>query len=245
MSNRFYLDQNVSRLEGDRATLCGDEAHHFSRVMRGKIGDEIVLFDGSGVFWRGKVNSVQKNAVSLQILETMTDKIESPLRLTVASALPKGDRQRFLIEKLAELGVARFVPLRLERSVARSNEGTTIKFRRYVVEAAKQCERNVFMEITEELSLEEYAALLGKDHEKLILHPPSLGEVGQVSAKNFLATEIPSKVAVLVGPEGSFTDKEIETAMQFGFTPLELGARILRTETACIAAASLLLTYAG
>lgn len=245
MSDRFYLNPIVSNLKGDLATLCGDEAHHFCRVMRGKINDEIILFDGNGLSFRGKVESAQKNIVSVRIFETILDEIESPLRLTVASALPKGDRQRFLIEKLSELGVARFVPLRLQRSVARTNERTTAKFRRYVIEAAKQCDRNVLMEITEEMTIDKFNSLLGEDGTKLILHPVSLGEVGQTTPKELIQNGLPEKIAVLVGPEGSFMDQEIESALQYGFKPMEIGKRILRTETACIAAAALLLTYAG
>ena len=245
MSDRFYLEPGVSNIDGDCATLGGDEAHHFTRVMRGKVGDEITLFDGSGLSWHGKVETVSKTTVSVQILETLPDKIESPLRLTVVTALPKGDRQRFLVEKLAELGTARLVPLKLERSVARADEKATAKFRRYVIEAAKQCGRNVLMEVAEEMSLAEMNTLLGNDFSKLILHPISLGKVGQTTPKEFLDAGVPAKCAVLVGPEGSFTDREVESALEFGFRPIELGKRILRTETACIAAASLLLTYVG
>lgn len=247
MSERFYLEPAVSSLNGDTATLGGDEAHHFSRVMRGKVGDEITLFDGSGWSYQGQVIAVQKNFVSVRIQERIPDTVESPLRLTVAAALPKGDRQRFLVEKLAELGVARFVPLRLERSVARGTAAGIAKLKRYVIEAAKQCGRNVLMEITEENTLEQYNVLLESDGNgvKLILHPVSLGSTGQISAKQLLSGTLPSKIAVLVGPEGSFTDEEVQAALRCGFNALDLGARILRTETACIAAASLLLTYAG
>lgn len=245
MSDRFYLDPVASTLDGDRAELGGDEAHHFSRVMRGRVGDEIVLFDGSGLSWRGRVESVGKSKVVIHILETVTDGIESPLRLTVATAMPKGDRQRFLVEKLAELGVARLVPIRLDRSVARVAEGTASKLKRYVVESAKQCGRNVLMEIEPERSLEELDTLLGEDHARWILHPVSLGEVGQKTARALLADGLPEKVAVLVGPEGSFTDREVEFALETGFRPLDLGARILRTETAAVAAAALMLTWAG
>lgn len=245
MSDRFYLDPGVSKLDGDLAVLGGDEAHHFSRVMRGKVGDTITLFDGIGLSRHGTVEAVSKNTVSVRILETLQDTIESPLRLTVATALPKGDRQRFLVEKLAELGVARLVPLRLERSVARADEKTTAKFRRYVIEAAKQCGRNVLMEVAEEMSLAETNTLFGDEFSKLILHPVSLGEVGQTTPKKFLAAGMPEKIVMLAGPEGSFMDREVDDALRFGFKPIELGKRILRTETACIAAASLLLTYAG
>ncbi len=245
MSDRFFLDPDCSTIEGELATLGGDEAHHFSRVMRGKAGDTVILFDGSGFFWRGVVQNVSKTAVSVRISAKMPDAIESPLHLTVASALPKGERQRFLVEKLAELGVKRFVPLQLDRSVAKADKKTTEKFRRYVVEAAKQCDRNVLMGITEEMSLQEFNALLETECTKLILHPVSLGEVGQTMAREIILNGMPKEIAVLVGPEGSFTDREVAQALQHGFKPVELGKRILRTETACIAAAALLLTYAG
>ncbi len=229
--------------------------------MRGKVGDVVTLFDGSGRSWQGNVEAISSNTVknaakasaaktstakttvSVRIFETLEDAVESPLRLTVASALPKGDRQRFLIEKLAELGVARFVPLRLERSVARADEKTTVKFRRYVVEAAKQCGRNVLMEITEEKTLAELSVLLDSEFLKLILHPASLGAENPARQRDFLSVGVPTKTAMLVGPEGSFTDGEIGIALSFGFIPLDLGARILRTETACVAAASAFLTF--
>lgn len=246
MSDRFYLEPGVSEIVGEEATLRGDEAHHFSRVMRGRRGDEIYLFDGLGMSYRCVVQDVRKEAVAVHVLETLPDTIESPIRLTVASALPKGDRQRFLIEKLAELGVARFVPLRLERSVARAGEGVVTKFRRYVVEAAKQCGRNVLMEVTEEKTLSELDTLLAPESGvvRLLLHPASLGAENPARPRDILASPTPPRrPALIVGPEGSFTETEVSAALEFGFRPLDLGARILRTETACIAAAAVFLTF--
>lgn len=244
MSDRFFLDPAVSSRQGDRATLRGDEAHHFGRVMRGKTGDVVVLFDGSGFSYRGEVVSVGKNDVSIRIVETRADTVESPLRLTVATAMPKGDRQGFLAEKLAELGVARLVPLRLERSVARAHDAAVVRLRRRVVEAAKQCGRNVLMDIAGETPFDRFVEQSDADA-KFLLHPAALGRIGQKTPRDILQGDLPAEVAVLIGPEGSFTDREVEAARQNGFQPLELGARILRTETACIAAASLLLLYAG
>ncbi|MDR2117611.1 MAG: 16S rRNA (uracil(1498)-N(3))-methyltransferase [Planctomycetaceae bacterium] len=245
MSNRFFLDPAVSIFNKEQAILGGDEAHHFSRVMRGNVGDEIILFDGSGLSYRSKVESVSKKNVTVRIVETLTDNIESTIRLTVATALPKGDRQRFLAEKLAELGVARLIPLRLERSVAHANVAVVQRLRRHVIEAAKQCGRNVLMEITNEMPLKELNDFLIKQGNvtKFMLHPLALGTVGQTSPRIILAGELPKQIIVLIGPEGSFTDQEIETVLNFGFKPLDLGARILRTETACIAAAAVFLTY--
>jgi RsmE family RNA methyltransferase len=100
------------------------------------------------------------------------------------------------------------------------------------------------MEITDEMTLPELDHLLGNTT-KFLLHPVVLGEAGQTSPKKILAEPLPDSLTVLAGPEGSFTDQEVALALNLGFQPLELGNRILRTETACIAAASLFLTYAG
>ena len=249
MSNRFFVDRTVSRWNADEVFLAGDEAHHFCKVMRGKVGDSLVLFDGTGTCAHGIVESIHKEGVRIRIAETFADDVESPLRLTVAAALPKGDRQRFLIEKLAELGVARFVPVQMERSVARANDAVIQRLRRYVIEAAKQCGRNVLMEITDEVPMEKLNDLLIRETtEKFLLHPVALGDVGQTTPRQIVTSHLagtPGNIVILAGPEGSFTDHEVSLALQDGFRPLDLGKRILRTETACIAAAAFFLTVAG
>ena len=243
MSNRFFVDRAVSRWNADGVLLSGDESHHLRNVMRGKVGDSLVLFDGTGPYSHGIVEAIQKDGVRIRITGTFADDIESPLRLTVAAALPKGDRQRFLIEKLAELGTARFVPVQMERSVARANDAVIQRLRRYVIEAAKQCGRNVLMEITNEVPIDKLNELFKTKTPtaKFLLHPVALGNVGQTTPQQHLAGT-PANVIILAGPEGSFTDHEVAEALRSGFVPLDLGKRILRTETACIAAAALFLT---
>lgn len=245
MTNRFFVDRAVSHWDSTGAWLAGDEAHHFSKVMRGKVGDSLVLFDGTGTYAYGIAESIQKDCVRVRLVKTFADEVESPLRLTVAAALPKGDRQRFLIEKLAELGVAQFVPVLMERSVARTNNAVIQRLRRYVIEAAKQCGRNVLMEISDEVPISKLDDLFAEEmRAKFLLHPLALGSVGQQTPRQVLA-DIPDKIVVLAGPEGSFTDQEVDFVLRLGFQPLDLGKRILRTETACIAAAALFLTVAG
>ena len=249
MSNRFFVDRTVSRWETEEVFLAGDEVHHFCKVMRGKVGDSLILFDGTKKYAHGIVKSIQKKGIHIRITETFADDVESPLRLTIAAALPKGDRQRFLIEKLAELGVARFVPVQMERSVARANDAVIQRLRRYVIEAAKQCGRNVLMDITAEVPMEKLNDLLAAETmEKFLLHPIELGNVGQTTPLQIVTSHLagtPDHIVILAGPEGSFTDQEITLALQSGFRPLDLGKRILRTETACIAAAAFFLTVAG
>ena len=245
VTNRFFVDCTVSRWDAGEVLLSGDEAHHFCKVMRGKVGDSLVLFDGTGPYSHGIVELILKEGIRIRITETFADEIESPLRLTVAAALPKGDRQRFLIEKLAELGTARFIPVQMERSVARANDAVIQRFRRYVIEAAKQCGRNVLMEITNEVPIQKLNDLCASETAaKFVLHPIALGNVGQTTPQQTL-TGTPAQVIILAGPEGSFTDQEVDFALRGGFVPLDLGKRILRTETACIAAAALFLVVSG
>ena len=235
MSEQYYLDPTCSTVRGNEVLLGGDEAHHFVRVMRGNVGDEIRLFDGKGSRFRGVVETMRKTKIGVRIIETDSTSTESSVRLTVATALPKGDRQKFLIEKLTELGVARFVPLRCERNVSKADAAVLARFRRWVIEASKQSLRTVLMEIENEKSLDEFGDFSGR---KFLPHPVFDTEIGQTTFPN----EITENVLVAVGPQGGFTPPETATALRCGFTPIDLGPRFLRTETACFVVAALLLT---
>src|SRR5262245_60455622 len=144
MSDRFFVDTPIS---GDRAMLIGDEARHLAAVMRAQVGDEVVLFDGSGAEFGARITGLKKNTVELVVLERREISRELPIPLTLAVALPKGDRQKWLVEKATELGVTRLVPLITERGVAQLVESALERLRRAVIEASKQCGRNKLMEI--------------------------------------------------------------------------------------------------
>jgi 16S rRNA (uracil1498-N3)-methyltransferase len=145
------------------------------------------------------------------------------------------------------------VPVLMERSVAQANASVIQRLRRYVIEAAKQCGRNVLMEITDEVPIEKLNDLFREETiTKYLLHPAALGNVGQTIPRQVLerlhsadTPLLPERIVILAGPEGSFTDHEVEEMLHVGFVPLDLGKRILRTETACIAAAAFFLTFAG
>ena len=238
MSEQYYLDPECSSVTDAEAILGGDEANHFVRVMRGKVGDTIRLFDGKGLRFYGIVETIRKMEIGVRILETDPTTTESPIRLTIASALPKGDRQKFLIEKLTELGVARFVPLRCERSVAKADEVVRNRLRRQVIEASKQSLRTVLMEIGNEMSFAELADFSGQ---RFLPHPVFDTEIGQTTFPD----DLTENALVAVGPQGGFTPTETATALGYGFTPIDLGPRFLRTETACFVVASLLLRPRG
>ncbi|MEN1678360.1 MAG: 16S rRNA (uracil(1498)-N(3))-methyltransferase [Planctomycetota bacterium] len=228
MSERFFCESPIS---GDSATLTGAEAHHLLHVMRLREGARVVLFDGSGHEFTAEVQACGRRDVELAVLAREAIDRETPGPLTLAVALPKGDRQRWLVEKLTELGVATLAPIVTERAVNKLSDGAAAKLHRAVIEACKQCRRNRLTEIMPPAPWEVFSADCVTDGAWL-LHP-----TGEPIDDRLASGETPTTIAV--GPEGGFTDDEVVTAIERGWRAVSMGSRILRTETAAVAAASL------
>lgn len=233
MSERFF---SAAAITGDRATLDGDEARHLAAVMRLAVGDEAIVFDGSGCEFVTRVAAIKKHEVELQVVERRELSRELPVPITLAVALPKGDRQKWLVEKATELGVARLVPLVTERGVAQPAEGTLERLRRSVIEASKQCGRNRLMEIREAADASAYFQAAGSSDWRIIADPRGT----PLSAVSYDAAQCAELVGLqfAVGPEGGFTDRELAAAREARWQPVSLGPRILRVETAAMALAS-------
>lgn len=229
MSERFFI---TTQPAGDRAVLEGDEARHLTRVLRAKVGDTVSLFDGRGREWPARVASLGRDRVELDTTEPTVDPVPVAIPLTLAVALPKGDRQKWMVEKLTELGAARLVPLETTRGVAEATASAQARLERVVVEACKQCGRNTLMEIAAGRPLERLLAEVPAGGCVVIAHPG--GRSLDVAAIPTTATEI----IALVGPEGGFTDEELGTADRAGVIRISLGPHILRVETAAIALAA-------
>ena len=144
MSDRYFVEQPIT---ADRAMLVGPEAHHLIHVMRLRPGQQTTLFDGSGREFTALVKRVGRTEVELTITAQEEIDRELPLRLVLGVALPKGDRQKWLVEKAVELGVARLGALETARGVAQPVEQALGRLRRAVIEASKQCGRNRLLEI--------------------------------------------------------------------------------------------------
>jgi 16S rRNA (uracil1498-N3)-methyltransferase len=228
MSDRFFASQPVA---GDRCSLTGDEARHLTAVMRAKVGQEIVVFDGSGAEFTARIGAIRKQGVDLEILERREISRELPVALTLAVALPKGDRQKWLVEKATELGVTRLVPLVTERGVAQPVEAALDRLRRSVIESSKQCGRNRLLEIDTPASATEFFAALSLSATRLIAEP---------SGQPLAACPISGSTSIIaaIGPEGGFTPFEVSAALAAGWQPACLGKRILRVETAAVAVAA-------
>lgn len=228
MSERFFISAPP---HGGRTTLAGDEARHLVRVLRATVGDRVRVFDGSGVEWPARVAAVGRDEVALDCDPPLPQEA-GPGRLTLGVALPKGERQKWLVEKLTELGVARLVPLDTDRGVAEATPAARERLRRGVIEACKQCGRNRLMEIGEPETVAAAIAAMPAGACVVIADPggPPLDAGGLAAGA--------AGVLALVGPEGGFTAAELAAAAAAGAIRASLGPHILRIETAAVALAA-------
>lgn len=217
--NAFYI-------EGGR--LSPEDARHAAKVLRLRPGDEIVALDGAG----GRSRARLKEDGSVELLETLPSN-EPRLRLTVYQGVPKADKLELLAQKLTELGVTRLVPVEMERSVRHFEK--VERLRKIAREAAKQCRRALPMEITEPMPWQK--AVLDMRKRELLVAPWEEATAGRL-------TGLPpcTDVGLLIGPEGGISAREIAES---GAKTVTLGARILRTETAALAATAIIMAIMG
>jgi 16S rRNA (uracil1498-N3)-methyltransferase len=222
MADRYFSD---SPLDGERAVLAGSEAHHLLHVMRAKVGTELILFDGEGGEWWAEITKLGRADVEFALKKHRTIERELPREVTLAIALPKGDRQRWLVEKAVELGVTRLVPITTSRSTASAAEPPA-KLARYVVEASKQCGRNRLLEIAKPQPWCELVSQCGGAN-RFLAHPGG-------KPLNQLERNSEAPTTLSVGPEGGFTEEEVALGKEYGWQVVGLGERILRIETAAL-----------
>ena len=231
MSERFYSAEPIT---SDQVVLADSEAHHLLHVMRVSPGDQVTLFDGSGAEFVAEVVASRRSQVEFTVLSRTEIDRELAFPLIVGVALPKGDRQKWLVEKLTELGISKLVPLITERSVAEPKPASRARLEQAVIKASKQCGRNLLMDIAVAKRWEEFVCdspdETGSDTQCIIAHPggdPMVDFPARLHGVRVLA----------VGPEGGFAEHEVELAVKKGWQAVSLGRRILRIETAAVALA--------
>ncbi len=230
MAERFYVN---CALQPGPVLVQGAEAHHLAVVCRLRAGDAVCLFNGDGHQYLARIEEVNRREVSLQVFAVESPIRELPFRLHVAAPLPRGDRAQFLLEKLTELGVASFTSLRTVRSVVHPRETKLDKLQRHVIEASKQCGRNVLLEVRPMIEWSIFCSDVELPPRRVLGHPDGDGKRSEMES-------VPGSDTVMaVGPEGGFTEEEVAMARGAGWRVLDLGPRILRVETAAIALAVL------
>ncbi len=223
----------VSALEGDRITIDGREAHHAARVRRLRVGDAVELFDGRGGEATGTIAAIASDRIEVSLNERHVSASPRTL-LTIAAAIPKGDRADWMVEKLGELGVARLVPLITERSIVRPSAGKIERWRRKCIETAKQCRATVPMEVLEPTRVESLPALFVPTGRVLVTAPDAAHSIDHEWPGRTGRTD----ALFVIGPEGGLTPGEIGLLLEAGAQSVRLAATILRIETAAIAVAA-------
>ena len=238
---RVYVDTPV--VAGKRLVVEGSAANHITRVLRLRNGDALTVFDGSGGEFGARIEEFRKDTVVVSVEDHRALDRESPLPLTLAQGISRGERMDWIIQKATELGASRIVPVFTQRSVVRLDDKQAERklqhWRAIAVAACEQCGRNRLPDLVTPVDF--FAVLpesVTQGTTRLLLSPSGALRIDDLR-------DIHTGVTVLIGPEGGLDEVEQEAALQAGFKAVRMGPRVLRTETAAIAALTILQRYFG
>ena len=232
---RFFIDD----ITPDILTISGDDARHIAKSLRMRAGEEIILCDGCGMDACCKITDIGED-VTARVLYREKNSAESNVRVTLYMGCPKGGKLEFIVEKAVELGAVRIVPIVTSRSVSRptgdSAKRKTERLRRHALEAAKQCGRGIVPDVGLFILFDEMIREL-KDYDQILFCYEGGGQpIGGLREM----TDV-RNTALIIGPEGGFEPAEAQSLEKTGANTVSLGPRILRCETAAIAALSVIL----
>jgi 16S rRNA (uracil1498-N3)-methyltransferase len=229
--------------ENSAIELADDTIRYLRNVLRLGPGDEVLFFDGTGWEYRGVIDRLEGRGGAVRIVARQRVFIETPVRITLAQALPKGDKMEFIVQKATELGAVRIIPFRSSRTIPRRTEERAAKrlerWRRIAAEAAEQCGRADVPEITETLPFPEALGKAGPGAVKILFWEAEMERSIREVLKSDEARSA-KEFFLVVGPEGGLSGEEAEIARQSGFLLASLGRLILRVETAALAILAIL-----
>lgn len=223
------------------AIITGSDYRHIVKVLRLRPGHELVLFDEASFEHVGRIVEINKSEIRVEIITSTEVKVESDTKITLLQGIPKGSKMDFIIQKATELGVASIVPVVTERSQV-SETKKAPRWQRIATESSKQCGRATAPKIQEVIGFHDCEIYCHGSDLRLICYERSKSKLSDY-IKN--ASQPPITVIILIGPEGGFAESEISLAMEWGFSPVGLGPRILRTETASVVAVAILQSMLG
>lgn len=237
--HRFYINQDI--ILHSTIELPSEISHQINRVLRLRITDHIYLFNNSGCEFTAIIENISRNTTTVVITANNNHDIESPFKINLGQVIGKGEKLDWVIQKATELGIYSITPLYSSRSISQPVPDRTIHkiehWQKIAIAACAQSWRNIVPIINAPQNMNDWITTC-LDLNKLILSPFG-------SSKKLRDLNIASTATILVGPEGGFSETEIMHAMSHQFTPISLGPRILRTETAGLAALAILQSMFG
>lgn len=239
---RFHI--LPGQINNETAHIKGTEAHHIRVVLRMAAGEKVILFDGTGNEYDARIQSIQPNSVFFHITGTRTTTAEPQTQVTVAQALLKKKKMDGIIRQLTEIGIAQFIPFISKRSIPNPSGNkmatTRNRWKTIAIEAVKQCRRSRPPKLW---PITPFDDLMKTSDKGIILWEnatePLAGQLAEASINGLL------NLTLVLGPEGGFSEAEIEKARRNGFITASLGPRILRAETAALAATVIAMNQLG
>ncbi len=233
---RFF----VENIDGDIAEISGSEAHHLKDVLRKKVGDAVFLFDGKGNEYKAEIERIGELEIRLKVVSKEQKDIEPKIKINLFQSIPKLKKFDFIVEKSTELGVSKIIPIISERTIPELSlraKAKQSRWQKIAMSASKQCGRTVVPEICSVTNFQDAvkSVCISKNPPESISLIPWECET-KTTLKKLLTTYHLSLTTfnLFIGPEGGFSNTEIERARKCGVIPVTLGKRILRTETAPI-----------
>ena len=223
VNQEFFLNKKI--------ILEKSSSHHLIKVLRKKEGDELVLFDGKGNSCLGVISKIHRSEVQLDVIDIFEKSLRSGIEINLGQSLIKNDPFNLTIQKATELGVTSFQPLFTERSELKikMTRNRSLRWNLIARGACEQCGENWLPIIEDPIKLDKWAANV-ESKIKILLYPNSDNKISDFKYKD--------SVSLAIGPEGDFSDYEVDSLTEKGFIPVSIGKRILRAETAAISAIS-------
>ena len=231
---RFKIDQN--QIKNDTVILSGDDVKHINRVLRHGIGDELILFDGYGTEYTTRIEKSGKSEIEAIIISRTSVNRESPVQITLLQSITKGEKMDMIVQKATELGVNRIVPISCKHSDVRNTKKIS-RWQRIADEAIKQCARIKSPEIYDEMNFESAVIKFRSDLNLLFYEKYCELDLSELNGEKLAH---PESITIIIGPEGGFAQTEASFAKSKGYLLLNLGPRILRSETAAIVSISII-----
>ena len=229
---RIFTNQALT--SNNTLALAEAQSHYLSKVLRMQAGRELILFNGEGGEYSAEISGIYKKHVDVLVKSLYPENRQSELHLELAIGVSRGERMDWVLQKATELGVTKITPLITERTeVKLTGERADKKMEHWqqiIISACEQCQRNLLPELSEPQNYSDWISQCDTELKFVLHHRDSKGLPKNETAKS---------VALLIGPEGGLDEDEIAEAIVNGFSPLTLGPRVLRTETAPVAAITL------
>ena len=225
---RVYIEKKITSEEV--IPLSEDKTHHILRVLRLNVGDQLKLFDNSGFEYNASIIEKEKKTILIEVGERRSFEDKVKLEIILCLAVLHGSQMDFSIQKAVELGVKSVIPIISEFSnvklAGNQMKNKMLHWEKIIIGAAEQCGRNILTNLQNPISFRD-CINIENDSTKIILHPYVELTMSKINLKN-------NKIYLMIGPEGGFSNSEIQEAIDNSFIPINLGPRVLRTETAVV-----------